>query len=204
MTMFVIWIGLLIYAFFLAPGESILEDEQFHLLLRGQFEQVDPLILMIFSFLGLYPFLFAFLILPQDDNKLRALPFVFLSFFLGAFALLPYFVYQGLKTEKTTRTPNRLFTVKTSRIIIIVLLILVIFLYGFGLFTGSFSAYQQAFFSSQFISIMTVDFFVLTWLSYHVFNHKYHHPRNALALLPLIGFLILLASMPNQQKREGE
>ncbi|WP_110111985.1 hypothetical protein [Bacillus sp. CGMCC 1.16541] len=201
--MFFIWITLLVYAIFLAPGECFDNDALLSLLIGGQFEQVDPLIVMIFSFLGLYPLLFAFLILPQDNRKLTAWPFVFLSFFLGAFALLPYFSFRGRVSKVKSRTSTTLLTALNSRIFIIVLLILVIFLYGIGLFTGSFSAYQQAFLSSQFVSIMTMDFFILIWLSYYVMKNDYHEPKSPLVFLPLIGLLYLLLLRINQRKKRG-
>ncbi len=160
-------------------------------LISGQFATVEPLVVMIFSCLGLFPLLFASLIMPNDSFKLPGWPFSLLSFGLGAFALLPYFVLKGEKSTKS-RGFSLLNKWLTSPTFLLSLLTITLILYLYGFAAGSFSGYIEAFKHSELVSVMTVDFFVLTWLTYILFRgHRYRF----ICVLPILGPLVLLLTI---------
>ena len=46
----IVWTMLVLYTFLLAPGASAADDMLFKNLVTGNFQQVDPLVVMAFSF----------------------------------------------------------------------------------------------------------------------------------------------------------
>ncbi|MCJ7988695.1 hypothetical protein MUB15_04420 [Priestia sp. OVS21] len=46
----IVWAMLVLYAWLLAPGASAGNDLLFKNLITGNFQQVDPLVVMVFSF----------------------------------------------------------------------------------------------------------------------------------------------------------
>lgn len=189
------WTLLIIYAWLLAPGSKGINDLIMMKLISGQFTTVEPLVVMVFSCLGLFPLLFASLIIPNDSFKLPGWPFSLLSFGLGAFALLPYFALKGEKSTKN-RGFSSLNKWLTSRTFLLFLLTMTLVLYLYGFTTGSFSGYTEAFKRSQLVSVMTTDFFALTWLTYILFKgHRYRF----VCVLPILGPLILLLTTNNKK-----
>lgn len=191
--MFFLWAGLVLYAVFLAPGESGNSDEIMMQLITGSFENVDPLVVMVFSFLGVFPILFALLLLPNDRNKLPVWPFVIGSFALGAFALLPYFFLKRKTSADKQRISLKVKRMQDSKVLLGFLITLTVFLYIYGISLGSLENYQKALLSSQLVSVMTVDGIVLTWLSWYVF--KQDSPNTsflAISFIPVLGPLLLL------------
>ncbi|MEW4282116.1 hypothetical protein [Priestia koreensis] len=190
-----IWLLFVLYAIFFAPGEGISTDWIFRDLVSGQFQMIDPLVIMMFSSLGIFPILFALLLLRVDDRVIPAWPFVLLSFGLGAFAILPYLFLRSRSRLVTKRAFTPLRSLLSSRLFSFALLIGTCLLYGYGFIKGSINEYTQAFQSSQFISIMTVDFFVLTVASFYVFWFiRKEGYKSFLCFLPILGPCLLLTA----------
>ncbi|KEZ53273.1 hypothetical protein ACTSEZ_06705 [Metabacillus sp. JX24] len=191
--MFSLWAALIAYAVFFAPGKSGEEDDIMKHLLTGSFEQADPLVVMVFSFLGIFPMIFALLILPNDTRKLPAWPFVLGSFALGAFSLLPYFFLRKERKHIERKFSEKTKRLRDSKLVILILAVLTAGLYLFGIFMGSIERYSEAFQSSQLVSVMTADLFVLTWLSWYVLKHEYKMGTRAFySFIPVLGPLCLL------------
>lgn len=151
------WTFLIIYAWLLAAKEKRPRHDEVDLWAirnSGATRRYD------FSCLGLFPLLFASLIMPNDSFKLPGWPFSLLSFGLGAFALLPYFVLKGEKSTKS-RGFNLLNKWLTSPTFLLSLLTITLILYLYGFAAGSFSGYIEAFKHSELVSVMTVDFLSL-------------------------------------------
>lgn len=187
----IVFILLLLYAVFLAPGSSNAEDPLFSQLITGQFEEVDSLVVAVFSMLGIYPVLFALLLLPQDTRRLPAWPFVILSFGLGAFIILPYLAFRGRQRRDTPRGPSfvRRSAVHPLLYVLILLISIAVYLVAAA---GSFAGYQEAFMSSHLVSVMTIDFIVVIWLTYDILRKDWQMRYAWLAFLPAIGPLVLL------------
>ncbi|MDI3091787.1 hypothetical protein QJ133_11695 [Priestia megaterium] len=200
----IVWAMLVLYALLLAPGASTANDLLFKNLITGNFQQVDPLVVMVFSFLGLFPVLFMVMICKKDTYKLPGWPFSLLSFALGAFSLLFYYHWKGQKVRTRSRISSRFIAIISSRLGIGLCLALTIAGYVYGLSVGSIKAYGDAFMQSQLVSVMTADFFVLTWLSYSVMTKERiaSRPYLLLCFIPVAGPFLVLLLLPRQDVRE--
>jgi len=186
--LFCIWILFLLYSFFLAPGTSIREDRYFSELISMQSDESS--LMMMFSLLGIWPIVFGALLLRQDTNVIPAWPFVLGSFALGAFALLPYFFLKKEQTINRNRTLSWLQRFLKSRLFYIVITILTVAIVFEGVWNGNFRLYLEAFMSSHFVHVMTIDFIVLTFLSvWAIFEETNSIPRSLLGLIPIFGSL---------------
>ncbi|WP_280772219.1 hypothetical protein [Salipaludibacillus daqingensis] len=194
-----VFILLLFYMFFIAPGAGNQEDPLFQNLITGQLDKVDPLVVAVFSMLGVYPVIFAMLLLPKDQYRLPAWPFVLFSFGLGAFSLLPYLFLRKNKVRTLPRGPKTFHKVIIHPIAVTLMLIITVTIYISSL-SGSFLSYQNAFMNSHFVSVMTIDFFVLIWLSYDVLKKDWNFRFSWLAFIPAIGPLVLLLKRKILQK----
>jgi len=185
------WLLLIGYALFLAPGGET--DPIMSSVFSGDLGAIDPLVLAVFNSLGLFPMMFLTILLLNDRQKWPAWPFVLLSFGIGAFALLPYFALGNRKTDRRLRTPAWLVRFLSSRFWLIVFMLFWVgnaltLLQGFSL-----TAYQDAFFASSLVSVMTVDWFVLWGLSVYTVYHFYPHAkRKSLAWIPILGPILVL------------
>lgn len=193
MIFFAIWLALIGYAIFLAPGGD--SDPILSQIISGQLGDIDPLVLAVFNSLGLFPAVFFTLLLLNDRQRWPAWPAAIASFAIGAFALLPYFAFGAKPPQKKLRTPKWLVRFLSSRIWLGALIVLwagnlLTLLQGF-----SPAAYREAFFASSLVSVMSVDWFVLWGLSvYTVFRFYGDAPNKALAWIPILGPVLVLFS----------
>lgn len=95
----IVWAMLVLYALLLAPGASAANDLLFKNLITGNFQQVDPLVVMVFSFLGLFPVLFMIMICKKDTYKLPGWPFSLLSLRLELFLFCSIIIGKDKKFE---------------------------------------------------------------------------------------------------------
>lgn len=186
------WLLFLLYAMFLAP-----DGNQGYLNQLITMDEPDAFLLMVFSFLGIYPVAFAALVLGEDDSRVPLWPFVTGAFMLGAFALMPYFFLSKARKTRKVRTPGWMRKGLHSRFLLFLLMAGTISLFCYGMVQGSFSSYIQAYQASQFVHIMTIDFFVLTALSVFViyWRERRHGRSNGLHWLgcvPIVGILAYL------------
>ncbi|WP_227395336.1 hypothetical protein [Jeotgalibacillus aurantiacus] len=192
MIFFIIWLVLLAYSIFLAPGSSN-PDPVLELVFEGEWAMIDPLVLAVFNSLGIFPMVFFTILLRNDRQKWPAWPFSLASFAGGAFALLPYFAFGDKPAVRSLRTPGWLVSFLQSKIW---LLILIIIFTGniLTLFQGfSIAAYAEAFRQSQLVSVMTVDWFVLWWLSVFAVNRYYPDAKSKrLSWIPIVGPVLVL------------
>lgn len=191
MIFFTVWLALIGYAVFLAPGGDV--DPVMSKIFSGQLGEIDPLVLAVFNSLGIFPAVFLTLLLLNDRQRWPAWPAAVASFGIGAFALLPYFAFGAKPPQKKLRTPKWLVRALSSRVWLFVLIALwagnlLTLLQGFSLL-----AYREAFFASSLVSVMTVDFFVLWGLSVYTVYRFYPEARNlALSWIPIIGPVLVL------------
>lgn len=192
---FIIWILLIGYMVFLAPGGDA--DPVFSKILSMEWGEIDPLVFAVFNSLGLFPAVFLTLLLLNDRQKWPAWPFALASFAIGAFALLPYFAFGQKPSQRKRRTPNWLARFLSSSIWLILVLVLwagnlLTLLQGFSL-----QAYGDAFWESSLVSVMTVDWFVLWFLSVYTVHRFYPDARlKALAWIPIAGPVLVLLLNP--------
>ncbi|XP_044503138.1 uncharacterized protein LOC123223815 isoform X3 [Mangifera indica] len=97
--LFVLWGGLMYYVFNLSPNQTPSRDMYFLnklLNLKGHDGFVmNEVLVSLWYIMGLWPLVYSMLLLPtgrSSKSKIPVWPFLILSFFGGAYALLPYFV----------------------------------------------------------------------------------------------------------------
>ena len=192
MVFLIIWLLLIGYAAFLAPGSGA-NNPIFPELFNGNIGAIDPLVFAVFNSLGIFPLVFFTILALNDRWRWPAWPFALLSFGIGAFALLPYFAFGLRKPEKKLRTPRWLVRFLRSRFWLIVLIIMWVgnwltLLQGF-----SFADYADLFMASSLVSVMTVDWFVLYGLSVYTVYRLYPDALyRGLAWIPIVGPVLVL------------
>ncbi|PRO64376.1 hypothetical protein [Alkalicoccus urumqiensis] len=186
----IVFLLLTIYAL-LAPGAGAGNDPYLASLATGRFEEVDPLVTAVFSMLGVYPLLFAALLLPKDQYRLPAWPFVLASFVTGAFAILPYLFLRGKKAREVPRGPGFLQRAFSSRLYLLLILLLSLAAY-IAAGNGSGSAYAEAYTASSLVSVMSVDFLVVIWLARDILRTDWQPPRLWASWIPGIGPALVL------------
>ncbi|MGD7044667.1 hypothetical protein [Jeotgalibacillus proteolyticus] len=122
MKFIVIWLLLLAYAVFLAPGSES-SDPVMEQVFAGNWNEIDPLVLTVFNSLGIFPLVFLTILLRNDRQKWPAWPFSLASFAGGAFALLPWFAFGDRPAKRGSRTPKWTLRILRSNIWLILLLI---------------------------------------------------------------------------------
>jgi hypothetical protein len=195
-----LWAAFVLYAWLIAPSGN-----EGYLQQLMTMEDPDPLLLMVFSLLGIYPAVFAIIILSHDNSRFPAWPFVVGSFMLGAFALMPYFFLSNTKDHRPNRMPSWLQKLLESTLVHLLLLLGSLVLIFNGFLKGDFSLYSQAFEISQFVHVMTIDFFVLTGLSIYVIGWDQEKRGGKrywswIGMIPILG--VLLYIVVTRKKRE--
>jgi len=101
-----IWLSFVVYAFFFAPPSQTVGDT-FELLTKlsmGQWSSLNPIIVAIFSIMGIMPWVYgAFILFDSPEQSISAYPFFIGSFAFGAFALLPYLILRQRQIIKSFR-----------------------------------------------------------------------------------------------------
>lgn len=197
------WLGFIGYAFFLAPPTQPNTFELIKHLSTGQIAGINPLIVALFNILGVFPLMYACLLLI--DGRMQPLPawlFMLGSFGTGAFALLPYLAL---------RQPNSSFTGEKSALLKLLdsrwfglsLAIAAIGLIVYGITQGNWPNFIQQWQTNRFIHVMSLDFCVLcllfpTLLGDDMARRQLHDRRIfwAVALLPFLGAALYVALRP--------
>lgn len=202
-----IWVAFIAYAWFWVSGQPLGSDPVFEELVTLQSK--EPWLLTVFSWLGIYPAIFACLLLRSSGkgrgSHVPAWPFVLLSFGLGAFALLPYFAWSS-QTHRGSGYEHLSFgnqresgigRVAANKLTHVILLLLTLGTGYYAVTQGHPDVYMEAFMDSSFVHIMTIDFVILTLLSVIVLFRDASDSRRSrgwavAGVIPLIGPLIYL------------
>lgn len=159
-----LWLGFVVYAFFLAPPN---QPDTFDLIQRlstGQWDGINPWIIALFNIMGLWPLIYSSLLFFDGrGQKLPAWPFATASFGVGAFALLPYL---ALRQSNPTfaGTKNSWLKLLDSRWMGIGLTIGAVVLLAYGLLQGNWSDFLHQWQTDRFIHVMSLDFCLLCLL----------------------------------------
>jgi hypothetical protein len=149
--------------------------------------------------MGVFPCIYACMLASDGQGqKIPAWPFAGLSFFLGAFALLPYF---ALREPNPTFVGKKSWNVKIldSRFAGIGISAIAIYFLLYGFANGNWADFIQQWQTSRFIHVMSLDFCMLSlmfpWLlSDDMDRRGMTDDRffSFIALIPLVGALIYL------------
>ena len=199
-----IWIGFSVYAFIFAPPNQPDTLDLIINLASGNWDNINPLIIALFNVMGILPAVYAcFLLFDGKGQKIKAFPFVAVSFGVGAFAILPYLALrepnQVWKGEK-----NWLLNILDSRLTGLLLSLGTISLIASGLFFGDWSDFITQWQTSRFIHVMSLDFCLLCLLFPAVVKDDLKRRGidspgifTTIAFVPLLGTLAYLCLRPS-------
>lgn len=206
-----LWLGFILYAFFFAPPDKPETLDLIINLSSGKWEGINPYIISLFNIMGILPFIYASLLIIDGRNqqKIKAFPFVIGSFFLGAFALLPYFAFRESNSEFTGEK-NLLIKILDSRFFSIILAFGCLSLIFIAITKGDWQDFIIQWQTSKFIHIMSLDFCFLCLLfpaiiSDDLIRRKIDN-KNIFWLItftPLIGTLLYLCFRPSLPNNEN-
>jgi len=183
-AIFLVWVCLIFYSFTFAPGlgdEAKLMDTTLieKLVANPTDASVSPFFAAIFNSLGIWPAVYAALLLPGSRNQspVPAVPFLAGSFFLGAFALSPYLALReyrgaGRADRRSTLdfiTKNILESPLNGLLLLAGGIYLALFAFGNGNISGAspvaasaaWESMQPLFRSSQLVHVTCIDFCTL-------------------------------------------
>lgn len=198
-----LWLGLVVYAFFLAPPNQPDTVELIKNLSTGKWDGINPIIVSLFNIMGVWPLIYSALtFIDGREQKIPAWLFSTASFGVGAFALLPYLALRE-PNQDFTGSKNLFLKILDSRWLGIALTIGSLFLLSYSLFNGNWTDFIQQWKTSRFIHVMSLDFCLLCLLFPALLGDdmaKRGMKNSSLfwvvTLLPLIGPLLYLCVRP--------
>jgi len=205
-----VWLGLIAYAFLLAPPEDPNTSELIQNLSAMEIEGINPLIVSLFNLMGVLPLMYApLLLIDGKGQKLVASPFVILSFAVGAFALLPYFAFR----EPELPFPGKkswLLKVLDSRVFGILLTTAFLLILIPGLSNGNWNDFFIQWQNSRFIHVMSLDFCLLVLLFPAILKTDLIRRGisdspffSTLIWIPLVGTLLYFCTRPPLMENEA-
>ncbi|MBD1926744.1 DUF2834 domain-containing protein [Trichocoleus sp. FACHB-90] len=198
-----LWVGLVSYAFLLAPPNQPDTFELIKNLSTGQWTGINPLIIALFNIMGVWPLIYGcVLFIDGRGQKIPAWPFATFSFGVGAFALLPYLALREPNTQFSGQK-NLFLKILDSRWLGLILTIGSVVLVAYGLLGADWADYIQQFQTSRFIHVMSLDFCLLclifpALLGDDMARRGTNNPALfwTVALIPLFGPLAYLCLRP--------
>lgn len=202
-----LWIGLITYAFIFAPPDQPDTLELIKNLSTGKWQGINPLIISLFNIMGIWPLIYSCLIfIDGREQKIPAWLFAAASFGVGAFALLPYLALRQ-PNQEFTGTKNLFLKILDSRWLGIILALGTLVLLGFGLIKGDWGDFIEQWRTSRFIHVMSLDFCLLSLLfpallGDDMARRDLHNSTLfwVVTLLPLLGPLLYLCVRPPLSK----
>ncbi|MGD1853703.1 MAG: DUF2834 domain-containing protein [Leptolyngbyaceae cyanobacterium] len=202
-----LWLGFVIYAVRLSPPSDPNTIEVIRQLSTGQWENLNPMVVVLFNLMGLWPVVYASLALSDGrDQAVSAWPFVVGSFGLGAFALMPYLALRERTCHQLYRPADTTLLRGLNHWLVglgVAIATVLLIIYGFsqGYSSDTWQDFLQQFSSSQFIHVMSLDFCMLTLLTPSLLWDDIVRRQAApfwrlVSLLPLLGPAVYLALRP--------
>ena len=191
-----VWVLFLTYAFIFAPPDRPDTMALIQKLIAGDWQSTNAYIVALFNLMGIFPMIYA-CILASDGRGQKAPAWLFatLSFFVGAFALLPYL---GLRDPNPTFMGRKNWVIKVldSRFTGIAIAAIAIYFLVYGFSSGNWADFVQQWQTSRFIHVMSLDFCMLSlmfpWLlSDDMKRRGMDGDRSSALLFPLIAIVPL-------------
>lgn len=198
-----LWLGFVVYAFFLAPSEQPGTFELIKNLSTGQWQGINPLVVALFNLMGIWPLIYSAVVLIDGrGQKIPAWLFATASFGVGIFALLPYLTFRE-PNNKFVGKKNALLKLLDSRVTGILLTVATVILVAYGFTGGDWGNFVQQWQTNRFINVMSLDFCLLCLLFPALLGDDMARRgwKNSqifwlTALIPLFGPLIYLCVRP--------
>ncbi|MEH1852157.1 MAG: DUF2834 domain-containing protein [Nostoc sp.] len=198
-----LWLGFIVYGFFLAPPDQPDTFELIKNLSLGHWQGVNPLVIALFNLMGIWPLIYsAVVFIDGRGQKIPAWLFATASFAVGAFALLPYLALREPNNQFLGKK-NTLIKVLDSRVTGFVLTVATVILVAYGLRGGDWGSFVQEWQTNRFIHVMSIDFCLLSLLfpvllGDDMARRGWKNPQFfwLITLIPLFGPLIYLSVRP--------
>ncbi|CAF1138268.1 unnamed protein product [Rotaria sp. Silwood1] len=130
----------------------------------GPWNDIEPYVIALFYFLGIWPLVYMSILLIDGQNqRLNGTVASILAMALGGFILLPYFALRRSDNIKKYKI-NLFIRIFESKLIAIILMVSTMSLIVFAVKFGDIHMFLHEFWTNQFIHIMTIDFFVVSCL----------------------------------------
>jgi hypothetical protein len=200
--LWLLWLGFISYAFFLAPPNQPDTAELIINMSTGKLEGINPLIVALFYIMGIWPLIYSCLMfIDGREQKVPAWPFATISFGVGIFSLLPYLALR--QPDQTFSGSKDIFLkLLDSRWTGVLLSIATVGLISYGL-QGSWADFVQQWQTNRFVHVMSLDFCLLCLLFPVLLRDDMARrglDNSALfwlvALVPLLGSLVYLCLRP--------
>ncbi|MGA7934033.1 MAG: DUF2834 domain-containing protein [Kovacikia sp.] len=198
-----LWLGFLIYAFFVAPPDRPDTFDLIKNLSTGQIAGINPLIVALFNIMGVLPLIYSCVLFADGSGqKIRAWIFAVASFGVGAFALLPYL---ALRQPNPAFSGQKTWFIKLldSRWLGILLALAALGLVVYGISQGDWADFRQQWRTSRFIHVMSLDFCLLCLLFPSLLRDDMARRGLqdnrifwAVSLVPLLGAVTYLSGRP--------
>ncbi|MEM9976497.1 MAG: DUF2834 domain-containing protein [Cyanobacteria bacterium P01_D01_bin.2] len=203
-----LWCGFVIYAVLLSPPDNAADTlEMIRQLSTGQWATLNPVVVVLFNLMGLWPLIYASLALSDGrEQTVPAWPFVVGAFGLGVFALLPYLALRKSTFDLPHRSAESvLLRVVNHRLfgagVVVATLLLLAYGFAQGQWGASWQTFLHQFSTSRFIHVMSLDFCMLTLLTPRLLwddmaRRGVASSWRLLSLVPLLGPALYLALRP--------
>lgn len=158
LTLWFIWLGFILYVLFFAPPLQPDTLQPLQSLLAGQLPVINPVILSLFSLVGIWLLIYSCLIFA--DGRMQPLPawmFMGASIATGVIALIPYLAL---------RQPNQSFSGKKDAWLAIldsqttgmILTVSTVILVLYAIIWGDWAGFAQEFMTNRFVHGMSLAF----------------------------------------------
>ncbi len=222
-----LWLGFTIYAFGFAPPDQPQTLDLIRRLVIGQWQGIDGYVVGLFNLMGVLPAIYAAVLCTEGKGqRVPTGVFVALSFFVGAFAMIPYLILREpqlqFRDSDVDLSENRASGHNQSsqnswwekafggKFTGVILLIITSYFIYYGLQQGNLSNFLGLWQKDRFIHVMGWDFCLLNLLLPLVIRDDLSRrncaPRNWLWWiigLPLLGPLVYLCVRPKIAHDKG-
>ena len=204
-----LWIGFIVYGFFLAPPGQPDTIELIKNLSTGNWDTINPLIITVFNSIGLVTVIYAnLLFIDGREQKIVAWPFAIASLGVGTFAILPYLILRE-PNPKFSGEKNLLIKLSDSRLFYIILTITLLIFISWGVISGNWLDFINEWQTRRFINVMSLDLLCLCLIFPLIIkddmlrrNMKNDSLFGTVSLIPLLGTLVYLCFRPSLPDKE--
>jgi hypothetical protein len=201
MIFWLIWLLFMGYAFLFAPPDSPTTLPLIINLSTGQWTGINPLIIALFNLMGIWPLVYAAVMLfDGSTQKFKPGFFNAASFGVGAFAILPYL---ALRQPSKTVAAKPLLRILDARWLGIAIAIGATLLLIYGWTQGNWPDFGHSWQTQRFIHVMSLDFVMLSVLFPVVAKDDLSRRGGQpwlwwITFVPLVGAIAYLCLRPRQ------
>ncbi|MFX0125842.1 MAG: hypothetical protein ACFFAE_19625 [Candidatus Hodarchaeota archaeon] len=163
-----------------------------------QYSTLEPILIIVFYLMGIWPAVQASLLYGDGrEKRIPEWPFILASFFMGAYALSVYILVR--ENKKAQSQHNKLQQLLESKLWGLILVVSTVGLFLLGFLLGNPLRYIGEFQKYLFVRVMTIDFLLFSIITpltiyIHSMNNSINVPLYVLVLgvIPILGALYYL------------